>query len=79
MENSITEVWKRYELGRSYNSSLVPDQYSLVSTTIEFFSGNQWLNHAGNNRHEPPAEAGFQHNQAVTSLFVASLTSSAVP
>ncbi len=77
MENSITEVWKRYELGRSYNSSLVPDQYSLVSTNIEFFSGNQWLNMPETQAMSRLPKPVFNIIKRVTSLFVASLTSSA--
>jgi hypothetical protein len=77
MDNNITEVWKRYEAGRSFNQSLSPDLYSLVSTNTEFFAGNQWLNMP-----ETPAMARlpkpvFNIIKRVASLFVASLTSSA--
>ena len=42
-KNNITKAWQYYEEGRSYNLRLVPDQYSLVDTNIEFYAGNQWL------------------------------------
>jgi hypothetical protein len=77
MENSITEVWKKYELGRSYNRSLVPDQYSLVNTNIEFFAGNQWLNIPETQAMSRLPKPVFNIIKRITSLFVASLTSSA--
>ena len=43
-ENNITTAWKYYELGRTYNNSLSPSQYTVVNTNIEFFTGNQWRN-----------------------------------
>ena len=63
-------------MGKQYNNSLEPNQYSLVNTNIEFFSGNQWL-------HMPDTEAmrrlpkpTFNIIKRVASLFIASLTSS---
>lgn len=77
-ENSITEAWKLYELGRDYNNRLTPNQYNVVNTNTEFFIGNQWL-------HLPdtPAMRGlpkptFNILKRVASLFIASLTSSGV-
>jgi len=74
--NSVTRAWELYEKGRSYNNRLVPNQYRLVNTNIEFFAGNQWLNIP-----ETPAMARlpkpvFNIIKRVASLFVASLTSS---
>lgn len=76
--NGITKAWEYYELGRNYNSRLVPNQYDLVNTNTEFFVGNQWL-------HVPdtPAMRGlykptFNIIKRIASLFVASLTSSEV-
>ena len=43
-QNSKTRAWELYEKGRQYNNSLVPNQYRLVNTNIEFFAGNQWIN-----------------------------------
>ena len=43
MQNNETEAWRHYEDGRLYNNRLVPNQYRLVDTNIEFFAGNQWL------------------------------------
>lgn len=43
MESRITRAWQLYEQGRAYNNRLVPNQYSLVNTNIEFFAGNQWI------------------------------------
>lgn len=76
--NNVTQAWRCYERGRAYNNALTPNQYSLVNTNIEFFTGNQWLNIP-----ETPATARlpkpvFNIIKRVTSLFVASLTSSAV-
>ena len=44
MNTTDTEVWKLYEKGRRYNMQLKPNQYRLVSTNAEFYTGNQWLN-----------------------------------
>ena len=73
-----SRAWAYYELGRSWNNSLTPNQYQLVNTNIEFYAGNQWL-------HIPETEAmsrlprpTFNIIKRVASLFVASLTSSAV-
>lgn len=77
-KNGITKVWKYYEDGRAYNNRLTPNQYRLVNSNIEFFAGNQWL-------HLPETQAMarlpkpvFNIIKRVTSLFVASLTTSAV-
>ena len=43
-KNSITQAWRYYENGRTYNNSLSPSQYATVNTNIEFFIGNQWRN-----------------------------------
>ena len=75
-ESQITRAWELYEKGRAYNNRLVPNQYRLVNTNIEFFAGNQWRSVP-----ETPAMARlpkpvFNIIKRVTSLFVASLTSS---
>ena len=77
-KNQVTLAWRRYEDGRSYNNRLVPNQYSVVDTNTEFFIGNQWLHLP-----ETPAMRGmpkptFNIIKRVTSLFIASLTSSGV-
>lgn len=76
-ESRMTRAWSLYERGRSYNNRLVPNQYNLVNTNIEFFAGNQWV-------HLPQTPAMlrldkpvFNIIKRVASLFVASLTSSA--
>lgn len=76
-DNDVTKAWQYYELGRAYNNSLVPNQYRLVNTNIEFFAGNQWLHIP-----ETPATGRlpkpvFNIIKRIASLFVASLTSSA--
>ena len=43
-QNNGTKAWELYEQGRRYNNSLVPNQYRLVNTNIDFFAGNQWRN-----------------------------------
>lgn len=75
-ESQITRAWELYEKGRAYNNRLVPNQYRLVNTNIEFFAGNQWRSVP-----ETPAMARlpkpvFNIIKRVASLFVASLTSS---
>ena len=49
MTDKMTKAWQRYEAGRAYNDQLVPSQYDLVNTNIEFFAGNQWIHlpHSG--------------------------------
>lgn len=78
MNNNMTKAWEYYEAGRAYNNSLVPNQYRLVNSNIEFFTGNQWVH-----LRETPAmnrlpRPTFNILKRVVSLFVASLTSSAV-
>lgn len=75
-ENTKTKAWELYELGRNYNESLTPNQYNLVETNTEFFTGNQWLRLPNT-----PAMLGlpkptFNILKRVASLFIASLTSS---
>lgn len=76
--DKMTLAWQRYEAGRRYNNTLVPNQYSVVNTNVEFFAGNQWLHlpqTAAMSRLPKPV---FNIIKRVTSLFVASLTSSGV-
>ena len=75
-KNNITDLWKYYESGRSYNNQLVPNQYHLVNTNTEFFAGNQWLHINETPAMQRPARPTFNIIKRVTSLFVASLTSS---
>ena len=75
--NNITKAWQYYEYGREYNNRLTPNQYRLVDTNTEFFTGNQWLHIP-----ETPAMSRlmrpvFNIINRILSLFVASLTSSA--
>ena len=74
----ITKVWQYYEKGRSYNNSLVPNQYRLVNSNIEFFAGNQWINMPDTPAMSRLPKPTFNIIKRITSLFVASLTSSAV-
>ena len=73
----MTKAWQRYEQGRSYNSRLTPNQYDLVNTNIEFFAGNQWLHLNQTAAMQKLPKPTFNIIKRVTSLFVASLTSSA--
>lgn len=73
----MTEAWRLYELGREYNNRLVPNQYNLVNTNIEFFAGNQWFNLPQNSAMSQLPKPVFNMIKRVGSLFVASLTSSA--
>ena len=73
----VTRAWERYERGRSYNNRLVPNQYNLVNTNVEFFAGNQWLHLAQTPAMQKLPKPTFNIIKRVVSLFVASLTSSA--
>ncbi len=77
MKNTKTHAWELYEQGRAYNERLDPDQYSLVNTNIEFFSGNQWLHMPDTAAMRRLPKPVFNIIKRVASLFVASLTSSA--
>ena len=72
------QAWSYYELGRAYNNSLTPNQYQLVNTNIEFFAGNQWLHIPETEAMSRLARPTFNIIKRIASLFVASLTSSAV-
>lgn len=75
--SDITWVWRYYEEGRLYNNRLVPNQYQLVNTNYEFYTGNQWVmlpQTAAMNRLSKPT---FNIIKRVAQLFIASLTSSA--
>lgn len=76
--DDITWVWRYFEEGRLYNNRLVPNQYQLVNTNLEFYTGNQWVmlpKTAAMSRLSKPT---FNIIKRVTQLFIASLTSSAV-
>lgn len=75
--NNKTKAWEYYEKGRAYNNSLTPNQYKTVNTNIEFFAGNQWLHIPQTAAMSRLAKPVFNIIKRVTSLFVASLTSSA--
>ena len=76
MNDYAKDAWKYYEYGRQYNNSLVPNQYTMVNTNQEFFIGNQWLHMPDNEAMRRLAKPTFNIIKRVTSLFVASLTSS---
>ena len=75
-DNNITQAFRYYDLGRTYNNSLVPNQYSMVNTNTEFFAGNQWIHVAESPAMRKLPRPVFNIVKRVTSLFVASLTSS---
>ena len=75
-KNNTTALWRYYEAGRDYNNTLVPNQYHTVNTNIEFFAGNQWLHINETPAMQRLARPVFNIIKRVTSLFVASLTSS---
>lgn len=75
--NNKTKAWEYYEIGRSYNNSLVPNLYNTVNTNIEFFAGNQWLHIPRTPAMSRLARPVFNIIKRITSLFVASLNSSA--
>ena len=74
--NTRRKLWDYYEYGRQYNNQLTPNQYNLVNTNIEFFAGNQWLHINETPAMQRLAKPTFNIIKRVTSLFVASLTSS---
>ena len=76
-ESRMTRAWHYYEKGRAYNNRLVPNQYNLVNTNIEFFAGNQWLHLAQTPAMQKLPKPTFNIIKRVASLFVASMTSSA--
>ena len=76
MNDFLHDAWKYYEYGRLYNNNLVPNQYVMVNTNQEFFIGNQWIHMPDNEAMRRLAKPTFNVIKRVTSLFVASLTSS---
>jgi len=76
--NDHPQAWKYYEDGRTYNNALTPNQYSLVETNTEFFTGNQWLNLPNTPAMRGLPKPTFNIIKRVASLFIASLTSSGV-
>ena len=76
--NNKTTAWMYYENGRAYNNRLVPNQYRLVNTNIEFFAGNQWIHLPSTPAMRKLSRPTFNIIKRVASLFVASITSSAV-
>ena len=77
-EYGTTLPWELYQSGREYNSRLVPNQYTLVDTNTEFFAGNQWVNLPDSPAMRALPKPTFNILKRVASLFIASLTSSAV-
>lgn len=76
MTDYTKNAWKYYEYGKAYNNSLVPNQYTVVNTNTEFFAGNQWLHMPDTEAMRRLARPTFNIIKRVTSLFVASMTSS---
>ena len=77
-KDKSTLAWQRYEAGRRYNNSLVPNQYNLVNTNVEFFAGNQWLHLPQTAAMSRLPRPTFNIIKRIASLFVASLTSSGI-
>ena len=76
MNTYSRDAWKYYEYGRLYNNNLIPNQYTVVNTNTEFFNGNQWIHMPDTPAMRRLAKPTFNIIKRVTSLFVASLTSS---
>ena len=72
IENKKTKAWELYELGRTYNEELTPNQYNVVNTNIEFFIGNQWLRLPNTPAMAGLAKPTFNILKRVSSLFIAS-------
>ena len=77
-DNNQTRAWTLYERGRAYNTMLKPNQYKLVETNRSFFEGNQWPNMEETEAMQSVPRPTFNILKRVASLFIASLTSSAV-
>ena len=75
-KETAKNAWRYYEYGRGYNNSLSPNQYNVVNTNQEFFTGNQWINLPDNPAMRKLAKPVFNIIKRVTTLFIASLTSS---
>lgn len=75
--NTKTQAWLNYENGRAYNNALVPNVYQTVNTNLEFFAGNQWLHIPKTAAMSRLSRPVFNIIKRITSLFVASLNSSA--
>ena len=71
----IKKIWDFYERGKRFNSSLEPNQYSLVSTNAEFYAGNQWLNLPNTKAMNQLPKPTFNIIKRITQLFVAQITS----
>lgn len=74
IKNDLTTAWRCYEHGRQYNNSLTPNQYRMVNTNIEFFTGNQWMNLPQTPAMRGLAKPVFNICKRILQLFVASLT-----
>ncbi|MDO5446081.1 MAG: hypothetical protein Q4F31_10740 [Eubacteriales bacterium] len=72
----LTDIWNYYSFGEQFNCIQKPDQYSIVETNTEFFNGNQWIHLPDNDAMRRLPKPVFNIIKRVTSLFVASLTSS---
>lgn len=73
-QNNKTQAWKYYEAGRNYNNRLVPNQYNLVNTNLEFYAGNQWIHMTENAAMSKLVRPTFNIIKRIVQLFVASLT-----
>lgn len=73
-KNNATRAWTLYERGKQYNNRMVPNQYRLVNTNVEFFAGNQWMNIPQTSAMARLPKPVFNIIKRVASLFVASLT-----
>ncbi len=73
-----TRAWQYYENGRAYNNQLVPNQYRVVNTNIEFYVGNQWVNVPNTPAMSRIPKPVFNIIKRIASMFIASLTSTAI-
>lgn len=71
-----TRAWMLYEEGKRYNNELVPNQYNLVNSNVEFFAGNQWLHLPSSKAMASLPKPVFNIIKRIVSAFVASMTSS---
>lgn len=77
LRNDHTWVWNYYARGRNYNERLVPNQYTLVNTNWEFYTGNQWVMLPQTAAMRRLSKPTFNIIKRIAQVFIASLTSSA--
>ena len=74
-KNNKPQAWTYYEAGRQYNNSLVPNQYDVVNTNLEFYAGNQWVHLPQSPAMSRLPKPVFNIIKRIVTLQVAAMTS----